>query len=166
LSLKQAGLLIEFDKLKRDYQEHQYEIHSKLVSILQERLIVHCASFKSIDWENINLPGEGKANAYMETLVKEITTLHKVLSRYLHSSTVDSIMIQVFNSTEESLKLEMAAVELKSETVRQKLLVDAQYLRTKLGELKGLEIPTPGEVSFLCGHSRISVPTYRFLAGP
>jgi hypothetical protein len=29
LSAKQAVMLTEFDKLKRDYQEHQNEIHAK-----------------------------------------------------------------------------------------------------------------------------------------
>lgn len=41
LSAKQAVMLTEFDKLKRDYQEHQNEIHFKLVAIMSDRLIVH-----------------------------------------------------------------------------------------------------------------------------
>lgn len=35
-------MLTEFDKLRRDYQEHQYEIHAKLVAIMSDRLTVHC----------------------------------------------------------------------------------------------------------------------------
>jgi len=31
LSQNQAVILVEFDKLKRDYQEHQNAIHAKLV---------------------------------------------------------------------------------------------------------------------------------------
>ncbi|KAH9980859.1 Vps54-like protein-domain-containing protein [Lactifluus volemus] len=34
LSQKQAVILVEFDKLKRDYQEHQNEIHTKLIAIM------------------------------------------------------------------------------------------------------------------------------------
>lgn len=41
LNPKQAVMLTEFDKLKRDYQEHQNEIHSKLVAIMSDRLVVH-----------------------------------------------------------------------------------------------------------------------------
>ena len=41
LNPKQAVMLTEFDKLKRDYQEHQNEIHFKLVAIMSDRLIVH-----------------------------------------------------------------------------------------------------------------------------
>lgn len=41
LSPKQAVMLIEFDKLKRDYQEHQNEIHAKLIAIMGDRLTAH-----------------------------------------------------------------------------------------------------------------------------
>lgn len=46
LNPKQAVMLIEFDKLKRDYQEHQYEIHAKLVAIMGDRLAVHCKTLQ------------------------------------------------------------------------------------------------------------------------
>lgn len=46
LSTKQAVMLTEFDKLKRDYQEHQNEIHSKLVAIMSDRLQVHARTFE------------------------------------------------------------------------------------------------------------------------
>jgi vacuolar protein sorting-associated protein 54 len=39
-------MLVEFDKLKRDYQEHQNEIHAKLVAIMADRLAVHCSSLR------------------------------------------------------------------------------------------------------------------------
>jgi len=46
LSAKQTVMLIEFDKLKRDYQEHQNEIHAKLVAIMADRLAVHCGELR------------------------------------------------------------------------------------------------------------------------
>ncbi|KIJ35763.1 hypothetical protein M422DRAFT_212551, partial [Sphaerobolus stellatus SS14] len=46
LSATQAVMLVEFDKLKRDYQEHQNEIHAKLVVIMGDRLNVHCRSLQ------------------------------------------------------------------------------------------------------------------------
>lgn len=93
LSSKQAVMLIDFDKLKRDYQEHQYEIHSKLISIMSDRLSVHLQSLKSIeDWdikEEEDKLQPTKAHTYLESLFKEVTTLHKVLSRYLSTSTLE-----------------------------------------------------------------------------
>ena len=41
LNPKQAVMLVEFDKLKRDYQEHQNEIHQKLIAIMGDRLSAH-----------------------------------------------------------------------------------------------------------------------------
>lgn len=64
LSPKQAVMLVEFDKLKRvkplsrtiqsassqcsiqDYQEHQNEIHAKLIAIMGDRLSAHIKSLK------------------------------------------------------------------------------------------------------------------------
>lgn len=46
LSATQAVMLVEFDKLKRDYQEHQHEIHAKLVAIMGDRLSIHCRSLQ------------------------------------------------------------------------------------------------------------------------
>ncbi|KAL0946762.1 hypothetical protein HGRIS_012937 [Hohenbuehelia grisea] len=81
LSSKQAVMLVEFDKLKRDYQEHQNEIHAKLIAIMGDRLTAHIKSLQAVDW---NVPKQGGGvNDYMEILIKETVTLHKVLSRYL-----------------------------------------------------------------------------------
>ena len=81
LNPKHAVMLVEFDKLKRDYQEHQNEIHAKLIAIMGERLSAHCKSLQEIRWDIP--PLQQGPNAYAEQLVKETVTLHKVLSKYL-----------------------------------------------------------------------------------
>ena len=82
----------------KDYQEHQQEIHSKLIAIMGDRLTAHIKSlqvnidaipvhstiadvllFQAVNWNN----GRETVNDYMTMLVKETVTLHKVLSRYL-----------------------------------------------------------------------------------
>lgn len=68
-------MLVEFDKLKRvrgivivipspscvkflitsqDYQEHQNEIHSKLVAIMGDRLNAHIKSFKVSSFDHLS----------------------------------------------------------------------------------------------------------------
>ena len=87
LSPKQAVMLVEFDKLKRDYQEHQNEIHAKLIAIMGDRITAHIKSLNANKWDVPQAkPG---VNDYMELLVKETVTLHKVLSRYLASAVVE-----------------------------------------------------------------------------
>jgi vacuolar protein sorting-associated protein 54 len=92
LSPKQFVLLTEFDKLRRDYQEHQNEIHSKLINIMGDRLSFHCKALKEVQWDTSG-PAEGvpaeSPNLYMQGLVRETVTLHKVLSKYLGANATE-----------------------------------------------------------------------------
>lgn len=116
LNAKQAVMLVEFDKLKRDYQEHQYEIHAKLIAIMADRLAVHCGALRAIDWST----DTSTPHAYAEQLVKETATLHKVLSKYLASSTVETIMRSVVDSIGSKIGDEFRKPELKGEDERQR----------------------------------------------
>lgn len=69
----------------QDYQEHQQEIHAKLVAIMGDRLSAHCKSLAAVDWSL----SRDSVNDYMTVLVKETVTLHKVLSRYLQESVLE-----------------------------------------------------------------------------
>lgn len=148
LNPKQAVMLTEFDKLRRDYQEHQHEIHAKLIAIMSDRLHVHSRTLETINWEE-PAPQPGAPNAYMEALVKEHTTLHKVLSRFLQPETVQHIMTQVFAALDAKLADLYGKVELKSQGAQDRMLVDVRYLASKLGGLKSLEDNGPGKVSGL-----------------
>ncbi|GAA5919775.1 hypothetical protein JCM1841_005852 [Sporobolomyces salmonicolor] len=144
LNPKQAVMLTEFDKLKRDFQEHQNEIHAKLIAIMSDRLQVHSRTLETINWED---PPQkpGLPNAYMEALVKEHITLHKVLSRFLQTETVFAIMLQVFTALDARLSEEYGRIELRSEGAKERMLVDVRYLREKLGDLKGIEGTGPAK---------------------
>ncbi|KAJ7272052.1 Vps54-like protein-domain-containing protein [Mycena haematopus] len=138
LSQKQAVMLVEFDKLKRDYQEHQNEIHAKLIAIMGDRLSTHIRSFQTVDW---SAPQEG-VNAYMTVLVRETVTLHKVLSRHLSVAVVEDVMTQVFAAINHRLSEEYAKMVLPSEEARKGLLADARFLHQKLSELKNVRAPS------------------------
>ncbi|GAA5868850.1 hypothetical protein JCM3774_006774 [Rhodotorula dairenensis] len=141
---KQAVMLTEFDKLRQDYQEHQHEIHAKLIAIMSDRLHVHSRTLEAINWEE-PAPQPGAPNGYMEALVKEHTTLHKVLSRFLQNETVEHIMTQVFAALDAKLADLYSKVELKSQGAQGRMLVDVRYLASKLGGLKSLEDAGPGK---------------------
>ena len=91
-----GNLMMEFDKVKRLYQEHQAGINDKLVDIMSGRATTHVNVMKKIDWDAGG--SEQGVNPYVETLVKETTTLHKVLSKHLPEVTVQMIMGPVFAS--------------------------------------------------------------------
>ncbi|KAI1791647.1 Vps54-domain-containing protein [Ganoderma leucocontextum] len=140
LSQKQAVMLIEFDKLKRDYQEHQNEIHAKLIAIMGDRLTAHIRTLQAVRWD---VPKEGGGvNDYIEVLVKETVTLHKVLSRYLPSSVVEYVMTQVFAAINHRLSEEYTTIELPSLDAKERLLADARFLQEKFTGLKNVTGPT------------------------
>ncbi|KNZ79337.1 Vacuolar protein sorting-associated protein 54, partial [Termitomyces sp. J132] len=141
LSPKQAVMLVEFDKLKRDYQEHQNEIHSKLIAIMGDRLNAHIRSLQAVDWNVPPKPGGG-VNDYVEILVKETVTLHKVLSRYLSVPVVEYVMTQVFAAINHGLSEEYNKIELPNQEAKTRLLADARYLHQKLSALKNVAPPS------------------------
>lgn len=140
LSPTQAVMLIEFDKLKRDFQEHQSEIHSKLISIMGDRTSAHVKSLQNIDWDQ---PKQGESvNDYMELLVKETVTLHKVLSRYLTAPVVEYVMSQVFATINHRISEEYSKIDLQSQEAKDRMLADAHYLHEKFSVLKNVGAPT------------------------
>lgn len=107
-----GSLMVEFDKVKRLYQEHQAGINDKLVDIMSGRATTHVNVMRKIDWDS---PAAGQAvSPYMETLVKETTTLHKVLSKHLPDMTVRMIMDPVFNSYREQWGKAFHDVDVKT----------------------------------------------------
>ncbi|KAH7910760.1 Vps54-like protein-domain-containing protein [Hygrophoropsis aurantiaca] len=140
LSPNQAVMLVEFDKLKRDFQEHQNEIHSKLIAIMGDRISAHVKSLQAVNWEAPNQ--KQGSNDYMELLVKETVTLHKVLSRYLSAPVVEYVMSQVFAAINHRLSEEYTGIELLTQEAKDRLLVDARYLHEKLSVLKNVNAPT------------------------
>ena len=107
-----GSLMVEFDKVKRLYQEHQAGINDKLVDIMSGRATTHVNVMRKIDWDS---PSAGQAvSPYMETLVKETATLHKVLSKHLPDMVVRMIMDPVFSSYREQWGKAFHDVDVKT----------------------------------------------------
>ena len=98
--LPTTAFIVEFDKVKRLYQEHQTGIQDKLVDIMSGRSKTHLNVMKKIDWDN-RATARPNVNTYMETLTKETITLHRVLSRHLPEVDVQIVMGSIFNSYKE-----------------------------------------------------------------
>ncbi|KAE8441201.1 hypothetical protein EG329_005633 [Mollisiaceae sp. DMI_Dod_QoI] len=131
-----SSLMGEFDKVRRAYLEHQQSIYDKLVDIMAGRATAHVKAMKTIDWEK----GEAKdVNAYMETLTKETTTLHRVLSKHLPDITVRMIMNPVFKSYKEQWGKAFGDVVLGSEDAKGRMLRDAEHFKTRIGSLDGAD---------------------------
>ena len=107
-----SRLMGEFDKVRRAYLEHQQSIYDKLVDIMAGRATAHAKSMKTIDWEK---SGKSGVNAYMETLTKETSTLHRVLGKHLPEMTVRMIMEPIFKNYKEQWGKAFGDVVLTSE---------------------------------------------------
>ncbi|OJA18755.1 hypothetical protein AZE42_01632 [Rhizopogon vesiculosus] len=95
---------------------------------------------RSVDWER---PKQGESvNDYMELLVKETVTLHKVLSRYLTAPVVEFVMSQVVAAINHRLSEEYSKIDLQSQEAKDRMLADAHYLQEKFSVLKNVGAPT------------------------
>ncbi|KAL8948246.1 MAG: hypothetical protein Q9222_005557 [Ikaeria aurantiellina] len=129
-------LMIEFDKVRRLYQEHQYGVHDKFVEIMNGRASTHVSGMKKINWDATAKEGQG-VNPYLETLIKETLTLHKVLSKFLPEMTIHMIMNPVFNSYREQLGKGFQEMEVKTFAGKSKMLSDIENLRSRMSKLEG-----------------------------
>jgi hypothetical protein len=98
---KQHVLLSELDTVKQDYLEHHERILSKFVSIVAE--IVHSLS-KSVvaaDWDRTTSSqgaqeGSQGSCPFVADVIKNTTTMHKVLSAQLPPEQVQEIFTRIF----------------------------------------------------------------------
>ncbi|KAJ3080696.1 hypothetical protein HK102_002878, partial [Quaeritorhiza haematococci] len=163
LPTKQQILLGDFDRLLRDYQEHQSELYSKLVSIMNERLAIHLKNLQSVNWDNPDpkdmSPDAPPASSTFPTstgsshndllpvtnsmvlLVKETATLHKVLSKYLGQDTLRAIMGNVFRSYTTRIEEDLRGLDLFTSAGKNRLLINVQYFIERLSSLDGIDGP-------------------------
>jgi len=105
-----------------------------------DRLSAHIKSLQTVNWDT---PKQGSGvSDYMELLVKETVTLHKVLSRYLSTPIVEYVMTQVFAAINHRLSEEYAIIELPNQEAKDRLLADARYLHQKFSALKNVGNPS------------------------
>ncbi|KAI9483215.1 MAG: Vps54-like protein-domain-containing protein [Benjaminiella poitrasii] len=139
---KQTNALPEFDRIVKDYTDHQGEIHAKLIAIMNERFATHAKSMQAVQWDE-DEPQTGKnANTYMETLVTETVRLHKVLAKYLPIHDLKFIMSQVFESFTTQLSDQISHTTIKTEKGKDRLARDASYFTRRLKSLHHVDPPS------------------------
>ncbi|KAG6284737.1 hypothetical protein E4U09_007695 [Claviceps aff. purpurea] len=129
-----SNLMGEFDKICRLLQEHQSSIYQKLVDIMNGRAALHAKSMRTIDWDTSNADS---VHSYMEILAKETTTLHRVLTKNLPETCIQTIMTPVFARYKEQLGAPFREATPKTEAGQQSMLRDVEFFSTKLGKIEG-----------------------------
>ncbi|CAH2355483.1 hypothetical protein CLIB1423_27S00628 [[Candida] railenensis] len=129
---------LNFTRIISNYKDHENELFGKLISMMYERTLNHCNTIKTIDWsEPIKSPHQ--CHQYMETLVKDTTTITKVLLKYLPEIQCQLILSQVFDNYKK-LFVECYCTQIpqfKDFNEKHSLLRDIDYFRVKLGEIPG-----------------------------
>ncbi|KAI9224913.1 hypothetical protein BC828DRAFT_241260 [Blastocladiella britannica] len=145
---RQTAFLGDYDKVTKDYTDHQAEVYAKLVAIMEERVVSHARALGVADWDAMPVPDPGAESTSlpppspaMEALVKETTTLHKVLARYLPPETLKAIMTRVFERYNTHLESDLGRIMVASVNGKTALLIDVQYFIRKLNALEGCDGP-------------------------
>lgn len=126
---RRALLLLEIDRVAQDYKVHRDEIHTKLVQIMRERLLVHLRTLPRTmeDW---NKPEDNdiQPSQFAKALMREVNFLHKVLSRTLHEADVQGIFRQVLLILHTQLTEAFLHLEISTPQANNRLRQDVLHI--------------------------------------
>ncbi|KAI9696196.1 MAG: hypothetical protein M1820_008264 [Bogoriella megaspora] len=133
-------ILPEFDKVKRSLQDHQSGIHDKLIEIMSGRASFHIKKgMQLINFDEAGRLNTDEASPYMDTLTKDTNTLYKVLKRHLPETSVQMIMIPVFESYRTQWSEAFRDVRVTTLVGKERLLRDAELFESKLNKIEGFD---------------------------
>lgn len=126
---RKALLLSEVDRVAQDYKVHRDEIHSKLVQIMRERLLVHLRGLPQI-FESWNRPEDNdiQPSQFARSLTKEVGYLQRVLSRTLHEVDVQAIFRQVVSIFHSQISDAFSRLEISTPQAKNRLYRDTQHI--------------------------------------
>ncbi|KAI8828558.1 Vps54-like protein-domain-containing protein [Chytriomyces cf. hyalinus JEL632] len=141
---KQHGLLTDFDRMLKDYKEHQVALYDKLVNIMQERLAYHSKNLLTVNWDSPDtkdMTPDQACSIHMAGLIKETCTMHRVLVKFLPKDVLQNVMGQIFRVYNKGLDEELKKVELYTSAGKNRLLMDGQHLMAELSALDNIDGP-------------------------
>ncbi|XP_015066516.1 vacuolar protein sorting-associated protein 54, chloroplastic-like [Solanum pennellii] len=126
---RKALLILEVDRVAQDYKVHRDEIHSKLVQIMRERLLVHLRGLPQIV-ESWNRPEntDTQPSQFARSITKEVGLLQRVLSRTLHELDVQAIFRQVVIIFHSQISEAFSHLDISSEHVKKRMYCDVQHI--------------------------------------
>ncbi|WFC95349.1 hypothetical protein MBRA1_001996 [Malassezia brasiliensis] len=132
---QQAVLLNEFDKLQRDFAEHQLEIHAKLVAIMGDRIQVHARALAAQhDWD-APLADDAPPSQAVQDLVRETGTLHRVMTQYLDAASAQAILAKVCQDIDASWSVALGKIEVRTPEAHKRMRRDVEHIASKMKAL-------------------------------
>ncbi|KAL0907629.1 hypothetical protein M5K25_022048 [Dendrobium thyrsiflorum] len=122
-------LLLEIERVAQDYKVHRDEIHSKLVQIMRERLLINLRKLPQIV-ENWNAPEDNdpQPSQFAKAVTKEVTYLHRILSQTLLENDVQAIFRQVVQIFHSHLFEEFSKLDISTPQAKNRLYRDVQVI--------------------------------------
>ncbi|KAJ4830284.1 Vacuolar protein sorting-associated protein 54 [Turnera subulata] len=112
-----------------DYKVHRDEIHTKLVQIMRERLLVHLRGLPQIV-ESWNRPEDAdpQPSQFARSLSREVGYLQRVLTRTLHEADVQAIFRQVVVIFHTEISDAFSRFEISTPQARERLNRDIRHI--------------------------------------
>ncbi|CAH9121800.1 unnamed protein product [Cuscuta epithymum] len=122
-------LMLEIDRVAQDYKVHRDEIHSKLVQIMRERLLIHLRGLPQIveNWSRHD-DADSQPSQFARSITKEVGLLHRVLSRSLHEVDVQTIFRQVVKIFHTQISEALSRVDISNPQVQNRVYRDVQHI--------------------------------------
>ena len=132
-------LTLQFDSAVASLSEHHVEIHQKLVKLMTDKIQSCC---RAIGEQNWGAPIEGEAHQYMLNLVKDTSTVARIVEDTLPAPLALALMTEVFDAYKPRLLEAYTAVTVKDHNEKLSLLKDLSYFREK-----AISIPGAGNIA-------------------
>ncbi|CAA2934422.1 vacuolar sorting-associated 54, chloroplastic isoform X1 [Olea europaea subsp. europaea] len=138
-------LLLGIERVANDYKVHRDEIHTKLVQIMRERLVVHLRSLPQIveSW-NQSENTDPQPSQFARSLTKEVGFLQRTLSKHLLEEDVQAIFGQVVVIFHTQISEAFKSLEINTPQAKNRLYCDIQHI---LGCIRSLPSVNLGESS-------------------
>jgi len=136
LQTKQQAFLVELDRLRQEYAEHQERILGKFVGIIGELVAQSAANtgLRETDWDAMG----SAACRFVEEVIKGVSTMHKVLGGVLPGVQVQDVFGRVFDLLGFRLKEYLEEARPVTNAGRQRLVDEVSHLVTSLSMLRGV----------------------------
>jgi vacuolar protein sorting-associated protein 54 len=145
-------LLSEIDRVAQDYKVHRDEIHTKLVQIMRERLLVHLRGLPQIV-ESWNRPEDAdpQPSQFARSLTKEVGYLQRVLSRTLNEEDVQAIFRQVVVIFHSQISEAFSRFDISTSQAQNRLYRDIKHILQCIrslpsGDLNKSDTPNWGQL--------------------
>lgn len=130
------ALLPEFSTVAEGLRKHQEEIHQKFITLMSDKINMHCAVILKTDW-GLPVAKQPPVHKYMEDLIKETSILVKIMRSILPKETYLLIISRIFDIYKRQLLDAYTKVEFKSSVEKKSMLQDLEMFKERLGNVEG-----------------------------